>query len=463
MDAEREERIARQINRFWIDIIEKGSPREAGRNDLQVRDALDRASGQIDIDIDDAELRKQVHMACADAYHALSLKDSEYEHASKAWALEVQYPSDKITSRLRIQQALARASASLRKFKDALLIADDGLRTAHESLGAHTETIRHLTALAQVVDRMGMPAKGAEILQAALGEIANLHGENSDAAIDPKSMRARMLNQSGRADEGLRILESILRRQREVLGDNHGDTLAIRRNLAMSLHRLGRLDEAAKIYRDVIDVGSRLWGKEHNVTQLYKTGLSRILRHQGLHDEALEMHRDIYEVRARTLKPTDPAFMRTAVEYAVQLGIAGRFYDAEPVVREIVENHGKELGVGHTEMQAAMLTLGRILVDTGRFDEAESFYKDLIESLREALPPGHIELAPALNNYAVVLAKTDRLEEALPYQIECHDIELNENGPANPRTLNAALAVCRTLHKLGRTEELNIWVERLNK
>src|SRR5207249_1496155 len=101
-------------------------------------------------------------------------------------------------------------------------------------------------------------------------------------------------------------------------------------------------------------------------------------------------------------------------ELALLYDLRGRFDQAEPLLRAILEARRKALPPGHPEIAAALVMLGKALLGAGRAKEAEPPLREGLELRRKALPKGHWLTASTASLLGGALAAQGRHAEAEP-------------------------------------------------
>ncbi|MBL8671301.1 MAG: CHAT domain-containing protein [Alphaproteobacteria bacterium] len=90
----------------------------------------------------------------------------------------------------------------------------------------------------------------------------------------------------------------------------------------------------------------------------------------------------------------------------------GRFRQAEPLLRRALAIRGKALGPEHPETASTQSVLGGVLNNTGKHAEAERLLRRALATREKALGPGHLRTADTVNNLAIVDRGLGRLESA---------------------------------------------------
>jgi tetratricopeptide (TPR) repeat protein len=140
---------------------------------------------------------------------------------------------------------------------------------------------------------------------------------------------------------------------------------------------------------------------------------------------------------------TQGAMLATLGRLYTQLGLYDR---AAEVLRESVAVERRR-GENHPELVLALRHLGRALALGGRFAEAEPVFREVLERARRLYPADHEEVAVSLNNYALVQHDLGHYAAAEPLYWEA--VELERRGSSEVARANWALL----LIDLGRYDE----------
>jgi tetratricopeptide (TPR) repeat protein len=93
--------------------------------------------------------------------------------------------------------------------------------------------------------------------------------------------------------------------------------------------------------------------------------------------------------------------------------VAGRFAEAEQLLRQTLEIELRTLGPQHSDTLASLDVLGLTLKYEKRYAESEKIYRETLERRRRALGVEHPDLATTAYDFACVLALEGKRDEAL--------------------------------------------------
>lgn len=170
----------------------------------------------------------------------------------------------------------------------------------------------------------------------------------------------------------------------------------LRRSIGRAFMGRGMLDEAEPHLRRAFSLKQQVYGSNDPRTLLSGGDLAWLAHERGDSDRALERYTDLL---ARLARGLDPAREHTLInDYAVVLNSRGRYAEAEPLLRRLVE--AVERGQGGISAGLAYGNLAYALHGLERLDQAADHYRKALA----VLEPGDLAQASFVaNNFAVLL------------------------------------------------------------
>lgn len=459
--AEYEATIASEINEFWIDIIQRSSPQEARRPDLQVREALDLASPQLSTRISDPGVRRRLHETFSNAYQALGLSESQLHHARMTQSLLNEAPADDPIDTIRVYQALASALMDAHELEEARAALDVALGLCEANPGSASRQIPFLLQTqARIADRAGEFAEAERLFANAVEQSHLILGPQHLTTFASEGGHAQSLIKLGRSQEAIDMLVMALDRLRDELGDNHTEFIGMLTTLANARQNLGQFDQAERDYAMLLDTAIPVIGEDHPYILVVWNNLASLLREMRRFEEAEVIFRDIRESHLQRSGIDHPATLRATANLAMTLVSQKKYEESEPLLIEAVHGRSRVLGDEHPDTINVKHVLASVYSSTGRVTEAAELYAILLQQLRDAVPEGNIRLAPLLRTYGIVMEQSDRTEDALSLYIESYEILLNVAGPEHPHTVRGMMFICDALVNLGDSGGFEPWHER---
>jgi len=458
--AEVEAALATEINEFWLDIIRRGSPQEAQRPDLRVREALDLAAPRLTDEVLAPRVRLRLHETFADAYQTLGLREAQLHHARQAWALWEESGDGDLSEMVRLRVALGSAlmeTHRLDEAKSVLMEVKEVCESGDRLLRPRLPLVLHV--LSRVALAEGDVAATESLLLEAIAIAGAELGPRHVLTMTNIKQLSLALVQSGRSQEAAERLEPLLVMQREELGPHHLEVISTMTTLVSARQNLGEFDEAERGYHELLALTPTILGGDHYYVVLLRNNYASLLRELGRHHDAEVLFREVYEARVRMDGAEHPSTLQALVNLTMSLFSQQKFDEGLPLILGAVEARDRVLGREHPDTLNARQVLASVYHRTGRVEEAVQQFAMLLEQYRDALPPGHVRFAPILRNYGLALIDVGRLGDAVPLLIESYEVQLGAAGPDHPQTRRGLEILCRTLDELDERDARDMYAQ----
>ncbi len=187
--------------------------------------------------------------------------------------------------------------------------------------------------------------------------------------------------------------------------------------------------------------------------------VGNIYYEQGRFSSALERYERALAAREAS-NPDDPGLDLTRANIALVLHEQGRYEDALPVLRDVLEVKLDRLGTDHPSVAHARLRLGMTLHRLGQHDAAMDLYTASLESYQASHGLVHPGSAAVLVEIGRLLV--DRGEWADALAIHQHALWVSEQafGPSHSHVAECWLGLGRVLTAYGQLEPARRHVER---
>ncbi|MCC5822650.1 MAG: tetratricopeptide repeat-containing serine/threonine protein kinase [Phycisphaerales bacterium] len=258
-----------------------------------------------------------------------------------------------------------------------------------------------------------------------------------------------------------------------ALGDDAELTHQARQDLGRMYRRLSRLDEAAAIMGPLYERFRERFGPADERTLRALIDLASVNADRGDFDLGFEMldrfdadragvfgddssvviraleARGMLNFQLRRFEPAAEAFARVAAfrerdqehphgeltplaNLAASYEGLGRYEEAEPIYRRVLEIETRLGGPDNLETLATAHNLAFLLASMGRHEESEPLYRDTLERCARVLGPAHEGTLSCMTALASLLRQTDRREEARTMLEEAWDIATDAYGIGSP-------------------------------
>jgi tetratricopeptide (TPR) repeat protein len=194
-------------------------------------------------------------------------------------------------------------------------------------------------------------------------------------------------------------------------------------------------------------------GPEHGGTGAALTKLAKLYSAQGRYGEAEPLFKRVLEICEKFLGAEHP-YTASALNNLVEVYSAqGRYGEAEPLYEKVLEISEKALGEEHPNTNAALNNLAVLYFGQGRYSEAEPLFKRTLGFDEEVFGPEHANTATALNHLADVYHGQGRYGEAEPLYKRALEIRKGVLGAEHPDTGTTLQNIAALYHAQGRYEE----------
>lgn len=189
-------------------------------------------------------------------------------------------------------------------------------------------------------------------------------------------------------------------------------------------------------------------------------GLGVDAKRLEMFDEALSYYDRAEAILREHRAPDHPDTLAVQGNRAEILIDLGRFVEAEPILRDLLERRRVVFGATHERVGITMNNLADLLKELGRLDEAASFQSQAIEIFRVHPGDPSMRLAIAIYNAGALRLTQDNPEEAHLMLLEAIDqaSSLLPESHWVPASFRLKLAEC--LLALGREEDAQIEAQR---
>ncbi len=359
-------------------------------------------------------------LSCADLLADAGL------HAAAADVLSATGPSDRralarlphdpllVPRALRLVDAWM-ASGRLQEAEQYARDADSDLSTA---LGPEADPVLEM----QTLHAVALYALGrVEDALSRIRPVVAQRRQRADApdALDSLLMRfSQLLAANGLHDEAARIEEEAARSLEERHGASHPDVIRLRGRKVARQRRLRDLSGAERDGREVLALATRVFGADHPATLVIANTLGLTLRDAGRFEEAEDLLRASAErLRARR-GSGHPSTLVVLNSLASVLQLARRFADARATYATVAEAQRELLGDHHPETLDTLENIATLHVFEGDLTAARAGLERVLAARRAHVRAGHPSIRNTLSNLHFVLEKTGLADEAVRVERE---------------------------------------------
>jgi non-specific serine/threonine protein kinase/serine/threonine-protein kinase len=138
---------------------------------------------------------------------------------------------------------------------------------------------------------------------------------------------------------------------------------------------------------------------------------------------------------------------------ALVLKDLGKFAEAEPYFREVLEAGRRNQGDDHPDLLPSIHAMGSVLEAQGKLAEAEPYYHEVLEKCRRLLGPDHLGTLASIHSMGSLLEAQGKLAEAEPYYREALEGRRRVFGAEHRSTLKSFRNTSQCLAAQGKLED----------
>ncbi|MGE3166679.1 MAG: tetratricopeptide repeat protein [Planctomycetota bacterium] len=350
-------------------------------------------------------------------------------------------------ARVELEQALGEARAATRS-------AEAARADLEQALAGSEKVTRILTDLLTSAGQVEEAASPTTVREKLLGIEEQLAGLEGQPEIESRLRNAigETCKQLGELGLAKRHLERAVELRFALHGDRHPATLRSSSALASVLLDSDDAKRAKQLAEGAFEGFRELLGVEHEET-LAALGSVAIARERLGDPSADETHRRVTALCREHLGLEHPLTLRSQCNLAVYLQSRGKSAEAEPLLREVIDQRMESLGRDHPDTAVALNNLGYLLNGTQRFEEALPLLREAFDTGSRFLGEDDARTHLYGNNLGVSYYGLGRYEEARPFLEAAVARTVAELGPDHLNTLLARGNYAGLLRKMGRNEE----------
>jgi len=317
--AQLSQREATAVKDFVLDALVVSDPKQGGRRDITVREAMAKAAAKLE----SGSLREQpeveaslqlaigiVLAGAGDLDGAMPLLKASV--ATRERVLGPDHPdvAQAIGNMASVLEYMGRDAEAEGMHRRALAIRERALGPDHVDVAGS------LNSLGGVLWVLGEREEGMRCLERALDVRERALGRNHPAVGNTLNNIAVLAIKSGDRVRGEEFLRRALAVQEASLTPDHPDLASPIANLAYLCDDLGRHADAEALGRRAVAIREKSLGPDHPDTIIAVSNLAWSLKAQGKRDEALACYRRALPVFEATLGPDHAQVAKTRARIA---------------------------------------------------------------------------------------------------------------------------------------------------
>lgn len=412
-EAELEKAKAEAVTTFLTEMLESVDPSQSRGRDVSVREALDAATTRIDSGTMAAQpsVEIAIRSVIGTTYGSLGLfepAERQLRTAVEVGSRTAETPRVRADSHARLVNVLFGAG----KYEDAEAAASEALRLRREALGpAHADVASSLDDLGAVIMARGDADRAEPLMREALALKRQLLAPDDPSIATGLNNLAYLIWRKGNPKEAESMFRESLEIDRRRLGPEHPEVPTKLINVAVVVRDQGRPQDAEPLVREAIAIQRKVLGEQHPTLANSLDVLAGTFEDRGDNAQAEALLREALAIATAADVQLDAARLQSNLGWV--LWKAGRYAEAEPLLRDGVANIAKTYGPKHRNTRLATSHLAHDLNSLGNAKGAESTARDALALFRQAPSDRSAVTAHLALGHALMAQR--RLDEAVPH------------------------------------------------
>ena len=201
---------------------------------------------------------------------------------------------------------------------------------------------------------------------------------------------------------------------------------------ASSAYAQGLIEEDAVNWQDALEHFKRAY--DLDATLEHQNAYAYLCWRMGRWEEAVPLNKDILEQVAAEYGKTGNEYAAALNNLGMIYDNIGRYSDAEPLLEEALSIRRRVLGADHRDTAQGLNNLALLYRNQGRYSDAEPLYEEALSIRRCVLGSDHPDTATSLNNLAGLYLDQGRFVEAASLSKEAVEIMVRVLGVEHPKT-----------------------------
>ena len=369
-------------------------------------------------------------------------------------ALEKSLGPDDIQT-LKTEGTLTTVLMKLGRLDEAESRGRSLLARAKRALGPdHPDTLGTANNLAMLYQAQGRHAEAVSMYEQSLETCRRAYG-NADQRTQVAMINLAYANTTlGHYSRARPLYEEALDAQKGQLGEDAAETIWTARQLAVVYINLGRLDEAEARLRAGLLSADKVLGPDHRTTLEIMSSLAFALDEKGAFDEALSLYRRVLLAQEQKFGAQAPETISSVIQLVGHYLAVGKLNEAELELRRA--RAYRQTTPDGDQTTASTLELDTLLAQTyvaaGRYSDAEPLLRQAKTASEATVGPRHHVTLAAANTLAHVLELQGRYAEAETLYVTTQNLQRESLGEEHRDTLFTSGALGTVYHIQGRYE-----------
>jgi tetratricopeptide (TPR) repeat protein len=295
---------AKAINEFLQDMLGSADPRFGLGRDVTVVEALDSASGKIDMSFrDEPEIGAAVRHTIGTTYRNLGLSEQAAELLRSALEMRKETLGSLHPDVVESLRELANAESYRGDKEEAKVLFREALSISENFSGNERLKRAHaLNDLANIILDEGDKESAKQLYSESYAIFRDIEGSESHFALVVLHNLASAVHRSGDYDSAESLFREALQGYRKTLGEEHPDIAMAMTNLANVLYDKEDYEAAEDLHRRAVSMAAKLEGDSNPSLRFKLSSLAKVLLARGKHEEAVSVFDQSLEIGRRGIK-----------------------------------------------------------------------------------------------------------------------------------------------------------------
>ena len=345
---------------------------------------------------------------------------------------------------------------SVGRLGEAKRTLERSLRLREQLPPDHPEVLKTRTVLARTLFQSKDYAGCEELLRQCLSIREQSEQVAEIDRIVPVNFLAEVLYVQGRYSESEPLFERVLAVRGELFGPNHSLVGETKNKLAVLKSLRGAYKEAEPLFRHALTIAETSYGETHPEVSRVLNDIAESLYAQGKHDSARRLLDRALQIQEKTLRGNDLRVARTRNNLAACYVARGHFAEAGKLYLQDLTAKRKTLPADSPVIATALNNLGEVQRSLGEYREAEELLRESLKIRQAAFGETHPHVAQSLSNLGYVYLQQHRTTEARPIFEQALSLREKSLHPAHPH-------VAATVASLGEVAYLDADYDQARK
>jgi serine/threonine-protein kinase len=440
---------------FVTGLFEISDPYESRGQDIRARDLLEAGRRRISNDlVDRPALQATMMRVLGEVYYSLNSPDESAALLTTALERQAALGEEDSLESASIHLYLGRIYQDNGDYDSAGTEFVRALEIRRAVLGdAHEDVMTVISAQAFLEETKGNFEEAGRLHENALAMARSLYPEDHVVLAESLSSMAgfyRVVDDAASAEPLLREAIAMLDR---LYGGEHPLAFKVQRQLAGLLRNTRRLEEAEPMYEQIIAGQERMLGPDHHELASTWNGYSQLLSDIGDRDRAIEANFNNIRIVEKINDGPHPSLGPGYNNHAFLLRNAERFDEAIVYFKRSLEmQDAVGLPPDHVNRTFPSAGLASVYYRQGRYEEAEPIFREMLEIRAAGFGESHRLTSEIKSDLAAVLTALGNYDAAETLLLDVYPRFMDDRGVDDPRTQRAARRLAELYEAIGEPQ-----------